>query len=84
MTAPDLLTLVARLRFFQKQYLRTRAAFSLQEVRKLEQKIDALLDSQEPPSETLTINLKIKKHENANLIKLRPHIDKSASDGAIP
>ena len=72
MSSPDFMTLVARLRFFQKQYLRTRAAYSLEQVKKLEQKIDSLLETYDQPSETFTINLKIKKNDNVKSIKLRP------------
>ena len=59
--AEDFYLLVARMRFYQQQYIRTRAAFSLEQAKKYEQKVDKHLTSLEPLTETLTINIKLKK-----------------------
>lgn len=40
----DFLTLVARMRFFQSQYFRSRSMFSLEQSRKYESLVDAKLD----------------------------------------
>lgn len=43
-TDMELLTLVARMRFFQKQYFRSRSMFGLEQCRKYESLVDAKLD----------------------------------------
>ena len=40
----EFLTLVARMRFFQSQYYRSRSMFSLEQCRKYENLVDAKLD----------------------------------------
>ena len=40
----EFLTLVARMRFFQNQYYRSRSMFSLEQCRKYENLVDAKLD----------------------------------------
>lgn len=53
----DFATLVARLRYFQQQYFRSRSAFTLAQCKKYEQLVDAYLD-------TISEELKIESPEN--------------------